>query len=91
MNELSPSVTSSSTAQGDAKPPFSVTRLDPVAGAEIHGIALSKLISPETRDAILDAFVENHVLVFRDQDLTKDEQHAFTKNFGELEQQYQKE
>jgi alpha-ketoglutarate-dependent taurine dioxygenase len=86
MNELSPSATSSSTAQGDAKPPFSVTRLDPVAGAEIHGIDLSKPISPETRDAILDAFVENHVLVFRDQDLTKDEQHAFTKNFGELEQ-----
>ena len=38
------------------------------------------------RDAILDAFIEHHVLVFRDQDLTKDQQHAFTANFGELEQ-----
>ena len=82
MNELSPS-----TARGvSAKPPFTVNRLSDVAGGEIRGIDLSQPISPEVCDAILDSFVKHHVLVFRDQDLTKDEQHAFTLNFGELEQ-----
>jgi alpha-ketoglutarate-dependent taurine dioxygenase len=82
MKELSPST----AREESAKPPFTVNRLSDVAGGEIHGIDLSKPISPEVRDAILDAFVEHHVLVFRDQDLTKDEQHTFTLNFGELEQ-----
>ena len=63
-----------------------VTRLSDVAGGEIRGLDLSEPITSQTRNAILDAFVEYHVLVFRDQDLTKDEQHAFTLNFGELEQ-----
>lgn len=82
MNELS-----LSTARGvSAKPPFTVNRLSDVAGGEIRGIDLTQPISPEVRDAILDAFVKHHVLVFRDQDLTKDEQHVFTLNFGELEQ-----
>ena len=31
------------------------------------------------------AFLEFHILVFRDQDLTKDEQAAFSENFGTLE------
>ena len=82
MNELS-----LSTERGEsAKSLFTVNRLSDVAGGEIRGIDLSQPISPEVRDAILGAFVKHHVLVFRDQDLTKDEQHVFTLNFGELEQ-----
>jgi alpha-ketoglutarate-dependent taurine dioxygenase len=81
MNELSPS-----TGTTNATPPFTVKRLTNVAGGEIRGIDLSKPITPDIRDTILDAFVEYHVLVFRDQDLTKDQQHAFTTNFGALEQ-----
>jgi taurine dioxygenase len=37
------------------------------------------------RDAIMAALEEFHVIAFRDQNLTKDEQHAFTLNFGEIE------
>jgi hypothetical protein len=66
--------------------PLTIARLSDVAGAEIHGIDLAKPITPELCDAILEAFVAHHILVFRDQHLTKDQQHAFTLNFGELEE-----
>ena len=65
--------------------PFTVRRISDVAGGEITGIDLSRPIDAATRDAILDAFLEYHVLVFRDQDLGGDEQLAFTENFGEIE------
>lgn len=65
--------------------PFTVRRIDDVAGAEITGIDLSEPISQEVTDAILRAMEEFHVIAFRDQDLTKDQQYAFTENFGEVE------
>ena len=65
--------------------PFSIQRLSDVAGAEISGVDLRDPISAEMRDAILAALEEFHVIAFRDQNLTKDEQQAFTLNFGEIE------
>ena len=70
----------------EREPPFTVTRISNVAGAEIRGIDVSKPILPGVRDLILDAFVAHHVLVFRDQKITKDQQYAFTLNFGEIEE-----
>lgn len=66
--------------------PFTINRLSDVAGAEITGVDLSKPISAEMRDAILAAMDEFHVLSFRDQDLSKDQQYDFTLNFGEIEE-----
>jgi len=66
--------------------PFAIDRIGAVAGAEIVGLDISKPIDMATRDAILRAFLEHHVLIFRDQSLTKDEQAAFSENFGKLEQ-----
>ena len=65
--------------------PFSIQRLSDVAGAEISGVDLRDPISAEMRDAILAALEEFHVIAFRDQNLTKDEQQAFTLHFGEIE------
>jgi alpha-ketoglutarate-dependent taurine dioxygenase len=65
--------------------PFALNRISDVAGAEIIGLDLSKPITRGTADAILHALETYHVLVFRDQDLTKDQQYAFTLNFGEIE------
>ena len=72
---------------GNAKAayPFDIRRISDVAGAEITGVDLSQPISREMADAILRAMEEFHVLAFRDQDLTKDQQYAFTLNFGEIE------
>ena len=65
--------------------PFEINQIGDVAGAEIIGLDLSEPIDTATQDAIMRAFLEHHVLVFRDQDLTKDQQAAFSKNFGTLE------
>tara|TARA_Y100000588_G_scaffold374598_1_gene449806 strand:+ start:210 stop:1088 length:879 start_codon:yes stop_codon:yes gene_type:complete len=65
--------------------PFEINQIGDVAGAEIIGLDLSEPIDTATRDAIMRAFLEHHVLVFRDQDLTKEQQAAFSENFGTLE------
>ena len=61
-------------------------RLSPAGGVAITGADLSRPLPPALRDAILAAFRDHHVLVFRDQDLEKDEQLAFTLQFGEIEE-----
>ena len=61
-------------------------RLSPAGGVAITGIDLGEPLSPEDRHAILDAFREHHVLVFCDQNLGKEQQLAFTRQFGEIEE-----
>ena len=51
--------------------PFEINRIGDVAGAEIIGLDLSEPIDTATRDAIIRAFLEHHVLVFRNQYLSK--------------------
>ena len=63
-----------------------IEKLSDTAGAEILGLDLSKPLSSEDRDAILSALNNHHVLVFRNQILSKDQQITFTQQFGELEQ-----
>ena len=56
-----------------------------VLGAEIRGVDLGADPSDDTIAAIAQAFVEHHVLVFRDQELTPEQQIAFGRRFGELD------
>src|SRR5437870_331948 len=62
-----------------------IKRRSDAAGAEVLGIDLSQPLTPALEDAILSAFLEHHLLVFRDQRLTGDQQFALTLNFGEIE------
>jgi taurine dioxygenase len=59
--------------------------LSRVLAAEIAGLDLRQNLDPETRDTVYAAFVRYHVLCFRDQALSKDQQIAFTRQFGTLE------
>jgi taurine dioxygenase len=52
-------------------------------GAEVHGVDLGRLESAEF-DAIRTAFLEHHVLAFRDQTLKPAEQVAFGQRWGKL-------
>ncbi|MBV9556609.1 MAG: TauD/TfdA family dioxygenase [Pseudolabrys sp.] len=61
-------------------------RLSQAGGVAISGVDLSRPLSAPLRERILVAFREHHVLVFRDQDLGKEEQLAFTRQFGEIEE-----
>ena len=63
----------------------SIRPLHPHIGAEVEGVDLRK---PLTRDevAAIDAGMAEHaVLVFHGQDITDEQQLAFSRNFGEIE------
>jgi taurine dioxygenase len=64
---------------------FDVRRLIETMAAEVVGLDLRQRLDAATRDAVYKAFVDNQILVFRNQDLTKEEQIAFTEQFGTLE------
>ncbi|MEE8332224.1 MAG: TauD/TfdA family dioxygenase [Alphaproteobacteria bacterium] len=61
-----------------------VERLGRHLGAEIGGVDLSAPLSDVEIQAILEAFVEHEVLVFRDQPLTREQYVALGRQFGEL-------
>lgn len=65
--------------------PFQIRRLTDKMAAEVIGLDLRTPFDTLTRDAVYQAFLDNQILVFRDQDLTKEEQVAFTEQFGTLE------
>ncbi len=62
-----------------------VTPLSGVLGAELRGVDLAEPMSAETLAEFRQAFVEHHVIVVRDQDLTAEQQMAFARQFGELD------
>jgi len=80
--------TMSETSLDTAAPAaFSIgERLSPAGGVAITGADLSRPLSLAFRDAVLAAFRDHHVVVFRDQDLSKEEQLPFTLQFGEIEE-----
>ncbi len=65
--------------------PFTLRPLSPRFAAEIIGLDLSRPLDAATRQAVMVALVRFHVLCFRDQALTQDQQIAFTQQFGTLE------
>jgi taurine dioxygenase len=65
-------------------PSIRIVPLSPHLGAEIFGVDLSKPLSNAEFDAIHRAFLKHHVIFFRDQTLTPDQQLAFGRRFGTL-------
>ena len=51
-------------------------------GAEVHGLDLSRPLSDATMAAVHRALIDNKVIVFRDQELTPEQQVALTRRFG---------
>jgi taurine dioxygenase len=60
-------------------------RLSPAGGAAITGTDLAQKLSAELKDAIVEAFLAHHIVVFPEQSLTREQQFAFAANFGEVE------
>lgn len=62
-----------------------LTPITPAIGAEVRGVDLS---TPELDDALVEAigqaFLTHHVLVFRDQDLTREQHKRLGRAFGRL-------
>ena len=60
-------------------------------GAEISGVDLSRELDADAFEQVAKAFFDNEVVFFRDQKLTPQQQIAFTRRFGALEQHVRKE
>jgi alpha-ketoglutarate-dependent taurine dioxygenase len=60
-------------------------RLSPAGGVAISGINLSRPLPRQLRQRILDAFLAHHIIVFPDQELSREAQFIFAANFGEPE------
>jgi taurine dioxygenase len=74
--------TLSATAPGAAT--IAINPLDPVMGAEIVGADVSRPLSDAELARYRDALHQYKVIVFRDQDLTKEQLLAFSKRWGPL-------
>ena len=64
---------------------LTVRQLGFALGAEVTGLDLRKPLDDTARRGILEAWHRHQVLVFPGQDLSAAEQIAFSRNFGELE------
>lgn len=64
---------------------FILRPLSTLFGAEIVGLDLRQPLEASIRDAVYQAFVQHHVLCFRDQSLSKEQQIAFSQQLGPLE------
>lgn len=60
-------------------------RLSPAGGAMVSDVDLSQPLTPSQVDLIRRAFRDHHVVVFRNQSLTREQQFDFTANFGSVE------
>jgi taurine dioxygenase len=60
-------------------------RLSLAGGVRITGIDLARPLTPEVKSAIVEAFLANHIVVFPDQLLTREQQFACAAHFGEVE------
>ena len=70
---------------------ITVTRIGKHLGAEISGVDLSQPLDDNTFAQIANAFFDNEVAFFRNQNLTPAQQIAFTRRFGTLEAHVRKE
>ena len=60
----------------------SIHPISPTIGAEISGVDISAALAPEVVAAIRDALNTHHVIFFRDQSLSAEQQADFARQFG---------
>lgn len=64
---------------------LSIKQIHPLFVGEVSGVDLTKPLAAEEAAALEAAMDQYAVLVFHDQHLTDEQQQAFSRNFGELE------
>jgi alpha-ketoglutarate-dependent 2,4-dichlorophenoxyacetate dioxygenase len=62
-----------------------IRQLHPVFAGEVAGVDLRQTLTPDEAAAIAAGMDRYAVLVFHDQDITDEQQIAFSRNFGEIE------
>ena len=67
---------------------ISIHQIHPVFVGEVSGVDLRRPLSPVEVAAIEDGMDRYAVLIFHDQNITDEQQIAFSRNFGEIENSY---
>src|SRR5271163_2072222 len=67
---------------------ISIRQIHPVFVGEVSGVDLLRPLSPDEAAAIEEGMDRYAVLVFHDQNITDEQQIAFSRNFGEIENSY---
>ncbi|MFK3684888.1 MULTISPECIES: TauD/TfdA dioxygenase family protein [Pseudomonas] len=81
-----PAASNALSAIDSAQPQsFEIRPFSGAVGAEIIGLDLAQPVNAEDFSRIHRAHLDHHVLVFRDQRITPDQQIAFSRRFGELQ------
>lgn len=62
-----------------------IAPVQPAFGAEIIGVDLRQPLAPGALEKIRAAFIRYKVIFFRDQDITSEQQVAFARQFGEIQ------
>jgi len=63
---------------------FEIRPFDAVLGAEIVGIDLGRVLNADDLRRVHQAYLDHHVVVFRNQDITPEQHIAFSRHFGKL-------
>ncbi|QHF26363.1 TauD/TfdA dioxygenase family protein [Pseudomonas sp. R32] len=82
MSAASNALSSIDSAQQQA---FEILPFSGAVGAEVIGLDLTRAVSAEDFTRIHRAHLDHHVLVFRDQRITPEQQIAFSRRFGVLQ------
>ena len=61
-------------------------KLSYALGAEVCGVDVAQPMSESTFGEIYEAFLAHGILLFRDQDITREQHIEFSRRFGELDQ-----
>ena len=65
--------------------PLELRKLSYALGAEVRGVDVSQPMSEAYFGEIHQAFLEHNILLFRNQDITREQHIAFSRRFGELD------
>lgn len=84
MTMQRPAVTYQDHWKTDGYDHISVTPINPVVGATVEGIDLSRPFNDAEIAEVRRAFLAHHVLVFHDQNISEEQHKAFGSLFGEL-------
>ncbi|MEU9507285.1 TauD/TfdA family dioxygenase [Micromonospora sp. NPDC048170] len=75
------------TRPPEAYDTITVRPISPVIGAEVSGLDLATELSDKQLAEVRHAFLDHHVLVFRDQVISAEDHKRFAGHFGELRRQ----
>lgn len=73
-----------STSEAPTVPAVTVEPMTASTGAVVGGVDLARPLTDDVMAVVTETFLRFHVVFFRNQELTPDQQIAFARNFGEL-------